>query len=148
MISISRMHVSIDFGFCIDFFYIWIRRFLTNEIVGIIGRFWLSPICLGNHLTLSSVLVSKYSEHLILLHLKEPRKFNYSTFVQRDFPKRKNVFKPCDLNISRTKTWRIPLERYTLPYFSRNFQITRLENIFTFWKITLHNRGIVNSTML
>ena len=29
----------------------------------------------------------------------EPSRVNYSMVVQRDCPKRKNVFKPCDLNI-------------------------------------------------
>ena len=32
--------------------------------------------------------------------------------VQHDCPKRKNVFKPCDLDIWRRKTRRIPLKRH------------------------------------
>ena len=41
----------------------------------------------------------------------ERSRVNYSMVVQRDCPKRKNVFKICDLNIWRRKTWRIPLKR-------------------------------------
>ena len=49
--------------------------------------------------TLGCTLVKRSLLHVKIVKILEGSRVNYSMVVQRDCPKRKNIFKPCDLNI-------------------------------------------------